>query len=344
MPLCSALGKLITALVSFTIFIVLLSCRPKKQEGLIVDSSITKLVIIDDGPPLTEISHVEPMSTDSMIIGDNTVQLYLFVHNRFNKALGKKGKGPGEYASVRSFMTSGDTLFIYDQHLSKLLSYSITTNECLQEIRLDDLFSSVVRVDGTLYLSYMEYTATTSPSKPLLYELDANHKAMPLKFTFLDLQANVFLAPLKMHTPLKEKNGAIYFIPPFSNKVFVYDTYAKSFSSFNLVLNSPHGKDFKGISDAMVIMKLINEKFELVFGLFLLENYIAVVSKKGRVPHDRWKIRFYSYSGEYKHEITTNKYVFAVDENSFSRITLDLDNAGLDHPYVVLKQNYKIID
>jgi hypothetical protein len=177
-----------------------------------------------------------------------------------------------------------------------------------------------------------------------LYELGTNHRAVPLRFEFSDLQANVFLAPLKIQSPLKKKNGVIYFSPPFSNKVFVYDTHAKSFSSFNLVLDSPQGKDFKSISDAMVIMKLINEKLELVFGLFLLENYIVLVSKKGRVPHDRWKIRFYSYAGEYKHEITTNNYVFAVDENSFYRITLDLDNAGLDHPYVVLKQNYKIID
>jgi hypothetical protein len=330
--------------ISLAIIICLLSCRQKDPKGLIVDSNIIKLAIIDDGPPLTEIIHIESITSDSMIILDNTHQLYLYVKNRFNKILGAKGKGPYEYDVVRSFTSSGDTLFIYDQSLSKLISYSISTNECLQEIRLEDLFSSVARIKGIFYFGYTEYTAATNLSKPLLYQLDAKHNVIPLKIRFLDLHANVFPAPLKMQTPLKQKNDLLYFSPPFSNKVFVYDTHTRSFSFFDLVLDSPHGKDFKSISNAKGIMKFINEELELVFGLFLLENYIAVVSKKGRVPDDQWKIRFYTYSGKYKYEITTNKYVFAVDENSFSRLTLALDNASSDHPYVALKQHYKIID
>ena len=309
-----------------------------------VDDNTTRYILIDDGPPLSQIFRVEPIGNDSLLILDDTGQLQLFVKNKFVRTIGTRGRGPCEYNGVRHFTFKGDSLYILDPSTTKIVYYSINTGKCLGELispKLSD-FSTLIRLDGVFYLLHTEYSVTTNLNKVLLFKMSDNAVMTPLGLQFSDVNPNVLLTPVRAYSLMKSKDNVIYIILPLSDKIWMYNIESHTTNYHELSLDGYDDlKDYKMSSNMDDLIRILDNS-EAVFGLYLLENAIAVVTRTGIYPDARWKIKFYDYNGNYIGVIETDLFVIRVMDHFFSRLTEDLDNIGALHPYIIFDQDYRI--
>jgi hypothetical protein len=313
------------------------------DDTIQVTSGITKHVLIDDGPPLSQIFYIESIGGDSLIVLDDFSQVQLYINNKFNKSIGIHGRGPCEYNAVRHISLNGDTLFILDPSTAKIVYYSLTTDRCLGELILPELsdFSSFVRLDGSFYLLHTGYSVATNLNKRLFFRLDDDMTLSALGISFADIRANVMLPPIQKYVSMRTKEDIIYMEFPLTDKLWLYNTGSGELESFELSLNG-FDREYKSISDPDEIMRVFNDVIELISGLYLLDDKIAVISGKGTHPDRTIKIRFLSYEGGPIGEITTDLYVFRVTEQIFSRLTEESDNPDARHPYIILDQEYHV--
>jgi hypothetical protein len=306
-------------------------------------SGITRKVLIDDGPPLSQIFYIESIGGDSLIALDDFAQVQLYVDNKFYKSIGIHGRGPCEYNAVRHISLNGDTLFILDPSTAKIVYYSLTTDECLGELILPELsdFSSFVRFGGSYYLLHTGYSVATNLNKRLFFRLDDDMSLTALGIRFADIQANVMLPPIQKYVSMRTKDDIIYMEFPLTDKLWLYNTGNGRIGSFELSLDG-FDREFKSVSDPDEIMRVFNEVIELISGLYMLEDKIAVISGNGTYPDRTIKIRFLTYEGRPLGEITTDLYVFRVTERIFSRLTEESDDPDARHPYIIIDQEYHI--
>jgi hypothetical protein len=308
-----------------------------------VKNDVSRHVLIDDGPPLSQIFRIESIGRDSLITIDDFAQIQLYVNNKFVKSIGVNGRGPCEYNSVRHIFLNRDTLFILDPSTTKIVYYSLITDRCLGELILPELsdFSSFLRFGDSFYLLHAGYSVVTNLDKTLLFKLYDNSTLTPLGLRFVDLDANVLLPPLQKYVSMRTKGNIIYMEFPLTDKLWLYNTGNGEVSNFGLSLDGLD-KDYKTITDADELMKIFNDEIELISGFYLLEDKIAIITGKGRHPDRVIKIKFYNYSGLPLGEITTDLYVFRITEQLFSRLTEESDNPDALHPYIILDQGYHI--
>lgn len=320
----------------------LIGCNVESDNIRVIENT-SRQVLIDDGPPLSQIYHIESIGSDSLITIDDFAQIQLFISNIFRKSIGVKGRGPCEYNSIRHISLNEDTLFILDPSTSKIVYYSIDTGNCLGEIILPELsdFSSFIRLEGAFYLLHANYSIATNLNKQLLYRLDDNSTLTPLGLRFVDIDANALLPPIQKNVTMRVKDNTIFMEFPLSDKLWFYNIDSGKVSNYELSLDG-YERDYKTITDGDELLRLFNNELELISGFYLLEDFIAIITGKGQHPNRVTKIKFYNYDGISIGEIITTLYAFRVTEHFFSRLTEELDNPNADHPYVILNQDYHI--
>ncbi len=323
--------------------LLFLGCT-KDRENITIDPDVERHVLIDDGPPLSQIWHIEPVGGDSLITMDDTRSLQLFVDNRFVKTLGSKGRGPCEYDAARHFAVHGDTLYILDHTAAKMVYYSLSTDLCLGELSSPELsnLSSFIRAGGAFYLMHTGYTSVTPPTHDLLYKMTDGGVVTPIGFTIEHLQPNALLPPIMKSITLRERYNTLYMEFPFSDKLWMYDIVEGSMNGFRLSLAGHSDlRNHAMSSDMDEILRLINNT-EMITGFFLLPDMLAIVTKIGAPPDIDRKITFYDYNGIRRGEIKTDQHVFRVTDQYFSVYTEDIENPDTAHPYVILNYHYRI--
>jgi hypothetical protein len=326
------------------ILILFLGAACESKSRIEVSSQSTRAALVDGTPPLGELIHIEPVGEDSLIILDNRQNLHLFSENRFVKLLGKKGEGSGEYSRVSAFCVYDGSIVIFDKSKLKLLSFSLGTNECEFEktVRSEEFaaLSALVVNDETMYFIKTELSSVTPDHEQVFFKLNSDQTLTPLGLAKRNLQGRFLRSPIKLMTSVKQRAGKLYFTFPLSPIVWEYDVISHSLSSITVGLELPDDSDLASADNLSSALKLVNEKVELIMGVFPLDRHLAIVTKQGRPPDSQWKIRFYSYQGEFRGEIWTSYYVYDVQENYYAHIELsgDID----DYPYVVVQTPYQI--
>ena len=317
--------------------IIFLGCHTSNNKFYITSKATENLN--DELSPIAEVQQMFCKGLDSIYITDNLSNISLFVANKFNKTVGIKGKGPGEYYRVTSFYVNSDTLFILDRSLSKIIWYNIKTNKFIGEIVNNKLieFRSFVCINGIFYLFYTEYSMLTNLVKPIIYTLAPKGKLDPLQLHFKDLDIVASIAPLSIASPIETKKIIIYFVLPLCDRVWMYNIKTKEITSFKIKLDVPKGNELRSISNANELFSLVKNKIEFVFGLYTLDKYIAIVSKQGA---DNF-IKYYSYSGNYIGKLVSNLPIFNVTAKNFS--VLGLNSTKESHyPYFIKKESYSL--
>jgi hypothetical protein len=330
----------------------LCSCQQKKQPKQPVENipHTGSVPLIDDGPPLSQITRMVSIGRDSILVTDRNFQLQLFVNYRFQKVLGKKGKGPGEYISIFDFGVDGDSLFLFDIRLGKIIQYSLETNEVVDEIVNADLsqFYGFLRMNGTFYFVFARYTKETEPDKCLLYRLDKQNKLKELNFRYSDLGPDkiVFKYPPMALVLMKAKGGLIYIRFPFSNRMWIYDTVNDTIESFKLDLEYPQQTDLGYLPDLQTQMKA-SEEIEVVSSFFLLDEQIALWSVRPKFnvlpTRETSRLRFYTYTGKKLTQFNVDPFVWDVEDSLFARWEVDTTQSGDRYPYRITWEKYNIV-
>ena len=125
----------------------------------------TPRYLVDDGdPPMSAVIGYATIGSDSAIVVDNTHGIFLFVSDRREKIIGQRGRGACEHQRVKSFSVDGDTIFVLDNQLGRIIGYSIHSGDCVSEIGMPELsdFAQIGRFDNRFYLAKTEYTSASA--------------------------------------------------------------------------------------------------------------------------------------------------------------------------------------
>ena len=259
--------------------------------------------LVDDGdPPMSAVIGYATIGSDSAIVVDNTHGIFLFVSDRREKTIGQKGRGACEHQRVKSFSVDGDTIFVLDHQLGRIIGYSIHSGDCVSEIGMPELsdFAQIGRFDNQFYLAKTEYNSASASDDDLFYTLDQDNQLQPLGLTVGDLSADLLLVPIRTRrqiSNIKSKGDQLYFILPFSHRVWQYDPKTNSFSSFTLQNESPDISRYATSTDLENLAKLMPQ-LERELDLFLLENEVVVMSNF----ESNFILRRYGYNGEFLSE------------------------------------------
>lgn len=274
------------------------SCRndASKTEPVVSDSP--ERYLIDEGiPPIAAINGYTPLRGDTALVVDNSDEIFLIVSDRRVGMIGAKGDGPCEYQDVTAYSVAGDTLFVLDRGLARIVSYSVREGACLSEFS-DPLlirFTGLSKVGQWFYLTRGSYTTPMNSETVLLYRLSAAGEFTPLELRKSDLEADLLMMPIKTSRlkHIKERDGVLYFLLPLTHKVWSYDVHDGSVSYFDLIHDSADIAAYANVADLATVAGIVGD-IEMDGDLFLLDEYIAV----GSNIHGKWMRSLYSYTGE----------------------------------------------
>lgn len=294
----------------------------------------SKQYILDQGvPPISDIRSYTIIAGDSSLVFDRDNGIFVLASNVRKDRIGAIGQGPCEFQDVTSYAVVEDTVFVLDRSSSKIVGYSIQDNTCLQETIDPGLvsFSSVVRVGSSFFLGRNSVNAAMDSNTALLVELTESGEFKDLGLRKSDLEADLLMVPMRSQRTqrIKEKNGVIYFLLPYSHRVWSYDVRSDRIGHIALTHGSGDISGYATATDFNSIGKAIQE-IEKEIELFLLDEQVAVFSLMG----NKWILRSYSYSGTLlaEHDVTLQN-IFFEDRGVFYALDSTEDE---DRPYQVI--------
>ena len=254
--------------------------------------------IFDDAdPPISGIRAYMSLGADSALIVDSRNGIFVLVSDHRVSTLGALGEGACEFQRVTSFSVVGDTVFVLDRQQGRLLGYSISSGECLSEFSSRELnnWSVMIRVGGSFYFTMNRFNAGTAPETVLLSSMDTQGNFTPLDLRKSDLGADLLLANISTVrlAQIKEKDGVIYFLLPFTHKVWAYNILEDQVSHFDLLHDSPDISNMSDSRDLAALSEVIG-KIESEMDMFLFDTHFVVASRN----ESGWMRSRYSYSGE----------------------------------------------
>ncbi len=264
----------------------------------LAENSAAQFITDTGTPPMAEIVAYVPLGPDSALAIDNRDAAFLLVSDERVAAIGSIGEGPCQYTDVTSFATTGDTLLVLDRRLGRVVHYSISRGECTGEVNSPELagVTGIAAAGGDWYFIYEGYTAPTDPERPLLLAMRGGDSLVPLGLTKADLDADMLMAPVRMPGRFKQirsRQGRIYFVLPYSHRLWNYDVRSGAVSFFELEHDSADVSEYAEETDLAEVARAI-ASLETHFNLFLLEDHVAVQSRsKGG-----WMLGLYTHDGD----------------------------------------------
>ena len=271
--------------------------------GLVLSATLAQPAsaqyIRDTGsPPIAEIVAYVPLGPDSALAIDNREAVFLLVSDERVATIGSIGEGPCQYTDVTSFATAGDTLLVLDRRLGRVVQYSISRGDCAGETTSPGLagVSGIAAAGGSWFFIAEGYAAPTDPEKPLLFAMREGGELAPLALTKGDLDANMLLMPVRLRGRFKQirsKQGRVYFLLPYSHRVWSYDVRTSEVAYFELEHEETDISAYAEETDLARVARAISS-LDTHFNLFLLERHIAVQSR----VNNGWMLGLYTYAGD----------------------------------------------
>lgn len=250
-------------------------------------------------PPIAQIVAYVPLGADSALAVDNREAIFLLVSGERVATIGSIGEGPCEYTDVTSFAAAGDALLVLDRRLGRVVQYSIARGDCAGETTVPGLsgVSGIATAGGSRFFIAEGYAAPTEAEKPLLFAMDEGGELAPLALTKEDLDAQMLVMPVRLAGRFKQirsNKGRIYFLLPYSHRLWSYDVATSEISSFELEHEATDISAYAEETDLAKVARAISS-LDTHFNLFLLEQHIAVQSR----VNNGWMIGLYTYAGDF---------------------------------------------
>lgn len=302
-----------------------------------------RFVLRDGQSPVGEIKHIESLGRDTLLVLDNGGKIYLFVRFELKKTVGKKGKGPGEYNAVSHFAVSGDTLYVLDRTLSKLIAYSISDEIWYDEITSPELaqFTAFVRIRGVFYFCSSLYTTATEPDRQLLYRFEKHDGATPLGVTIASLNISPLPTVVQGILPIRTQGSLLTACFPFASQMLVYDTDVDTFTTIRMPVELRSLSGSTKTTDMSTVLKFIAST-EFIMGVYPRQKWIAFVTKRGQGEKTEWSIKYITASGDFIGQHKADSYVFHVDEERVLRYAVSQDT-GTNFPHEVIDEKNQFV-
>jgi len=294
-------------------------------------------VLQDTEVPLKDVGHLFEAAPDTLIVYDSARNLFAARGSAHLEPFGEAGDSPCTYRSASAFAYAYPHLYLVDMTRTQMLTYDIRSLECVDDFQAESLrqvFGLAVH-EGALFGVRSIVTSSIEDSTPLLFRYDDGAETA-LSVTKGDVPVDWPPIPIGARIPLESDGQYLYFVIPLTDQLIRYAPTSDSFDTFSLELSSvtlPEG------DDAMAMMEALNNQSEIVFGLVVLDRYLAVTSRKDQGDDAGWAIRFYDLDSlMLQGEIRVDDRVAWVDEERIRTLWIDTES---DQPFRIVDHYYE---
>jgi hypothetical protein len=300
-----------------------ISIEEKGKKDFMSSCKIRKIVKLElnDESLIGYIDLVRIDENGDILIGDYypVKKVHRFDKNgRYIRSYGKLGRGPGEYAGIKSFdiLSDGSIVFLTDL---KLIRYA-KTGQLIKEIRNNFLAMDIVVMDDLIYISHLGFRmAPRTDEAILIYNTDLKKVG---GFHEFDMRLEKYrFIPNKFFA---KSSNILYFIDCYDFRLLEYDPKFQDFSclkipSDNSELDSIWGKKVLTENEYREIKKRVH-RFNHVYG-FKDGLFLFAYCQEKRI-FDHWVLNLekrkaivYKYSAEYlKNNLFFNHFAGEYDD------------------------------
>jgi hypothetical protein len=327
--------------------------KSAKKKNVILHPS-HELSIQDNKQIQGDIELFYPISSDSAIIVDGSRNIHLLASDTILFSLTSyKGKGPGQYQSIKAIYYYCDTIFILDKSL-KILAYSLSKKTFLSAYSLKINYltatsfigienNSFLFMDGATYPHEVSYEQVNSSAVFQKLEADKQTKKLVLKKN--DWPTINISRPVSMGigNSIKRYGSFVVGWIGLSPYVSLVNLDSMKISLVELGnINIPLEQQSKKSDQDIEILS----KVDIIQNIFALPQHFAVALQK--VTMQDIIVQFYSYSGEFICEINMGKSsqnniedltVVNVTDSSITMLGVNT-NINSQTPHTILKKSY----
>lgn len=321
----------------------LLGCQEREKLKTNLDKEV---VIQDQKPFIGELSNITFKDRNHFVTYDNRLNLQEF--DNFNPVglIGKKGKGPCEHGAVNNFTVYHDSLFVLDGGQGKYLKYNISkkSDDHCFEIKDDKVqqFSSIQVFDDKSFFVRGSLVKSLEASTPIIYTFNKKSKEIvPTNVILEDLDIPLTGMPLHISLASDKRKGRLLFYLPLTRKVFVYDTKTKSLQEIPVNIYIANDQNIHETEDFKKFGKLLQNKIEVVFDLFALDQGVALGYRKGTGKDQIWGLKIFTYKGKKISEKKFDDRVVYMDQEG-TLMTLNLNTERQQNPYSLKVYDYSL--
>ncbi len=268
-----------------------------------------------------------PLGPDSALAIDNREAAFLLVSDERVAMIGSIGAGPCQHTDITSFATEGDTLFVLDRRLGRVVHYSISRGECTGEVNSPDLagLTGMATAGGSWYFIDEGYAAPTDPEEPLAFAQHGGGDLVPLDLSKADLEADMLAMPVMMPGRFKQirgRQGRIYFVLPYSHRLWNYNVRSDAVSFFELEHDSADISAYAEETDFAQVAEVL-PAIEFHLNLFLLEDHVAIQSR----VRNEWMLGVYTFVGDLVFRQELPRKIEFVRDGAFFGLESTMDEA-----------------
>ncbi|MDZ7773108.1 MAG: 6-bladed beta-propeller [Balneolaceae bacterium] len=241
--------------------------------------------------------------------------LSLFEDHRMVRTFGALGKGPCEYTLAQSFDMSGDSLFVLSTAQSKIITYRISTGECLGELNVGSLVdrSYLARAGGGFYIGRFAYYAGTPDSTVMLHRLEDDGTMRPLELTLgmLDPVPMIYQMPA-FTNDFRRQGDRLYAYFRYTNYLVSLDVQSEEVELLPLDLELHREEIEEAGNNFRQVNEIRENDLHGIGRIQASERWIAASEMigNGNYENTMW-LQFYSHQGEPIGRIYTRDYPVA---------------------------------
>lgn len=293
-------------------------------------------VLRDDLFNVRSISRIEFIDDNSFVLRSYNAPLSLFEDHRMVRTFGAIGKGPCEYTIAQSFDISGDSLFVLSSAQSKIITYRLSTGECLGELNAGSLVdrSYLARVDGGFYIGRYAYYAGTPDSTVMLHHLEDDGTMRPISLTLgmLDPVPIIYQMPA-FANDFRRLDDRLFAYFRYTNYLVSFDTLSEEVELLPLDLELHRDEIVEAGNNFPQVNEIRENDLHGIVRLQASEHWIAASEMLGNGNYENtmW-LQFYSHEGEPMGRVYGRLYPVA-EHNGRLVFVLPSDDPGSAYGY-----------
>lgn len=273
----------------------------------------------DDLKILDSVTEVVPLGNDRHLVQDQSPSVALFEDYRMVRTFGAEGEGPCEYHSISAIDTSGDSLFVLSANQAKVITYDLTTGECLGETG-NEAFTGrtyLERGGNAFYTARTYYVMGTADSTRVLFRVPDSGEVETLD---LDVGAlNPAQTPVSMVAPglnFLRSGSVLYAYYPFTDQMIRYDMAEGSVGRIPLRVDIRREEITKAGENIDEIVSIIQNDYQFVQHIAGGNDWIALslAQQNGSDEDATMYVQFYETDGSYIGQFETENRMVAAED------------------------------
>lgn len=296
--------------------------------------------LVDDLKILDSVTEIVSLDGGRYLVQDQEPSVTLFRDYEMVRRYGAVGEGPCEYSGISAIDTSGDSLFVLSASQVKILTYRISTGECLGETSNEELSGRAFleRRGDQFYTARANYITGTPDSTELLYRLnnEGEMESLGLELGTVD-PAEAFVTMVAPGLNFASSGDLLYAYYPFTDQMIHYNTANGSLESSPLRIDIRREAIEKAGENVEEIVNIIQNDFQFVQHLVATDRWIAlsVGQQNGSDEDARLWVQFYEPDGTFIGEAETENRMVGARGNQLILLR-EASDASADQTYELL--------